>query len=245
MTRTFLLTILVVLVAAGMALAEVPRTMSYQGSLRNPDTSLVPDADYQLTFRIYDVATSGTALWTEVQTLHVTLGVFNAILGNTVALDLPFDRQYWLSTQVGAEAELSPRVQLAAAPFGLNADKVDGFHADQFARGTTFGRAGGGGTITLTTPSYRAFTVVLSAPYAAPDVTDIGFVHCIENDGVLAWQGIDGTGTIVRGTAPFTSTTTVLSIAGGNVKLVMPGVSTRTQLNVVAISHDVKGYIVF
>lgn len=252
-TKGILLLLAIVGIAAiaTTALADVPRTMSYQGILRNADTSLVPDGNYQLTFRLYEAATGGSPVWAETQVLAVSRGLFTATLGVVAPLSMEFDHQYWLSTQIGGEAELAPRVMLASAPSALNsthaseADKVDGMHAADLARSYIFSIAGGGGTLTLTTPSYVPFTIVLSAPHASPHVNDIGYVNCIENDYNLAWQGIDGTGAIIRGTASFNSNTTILSIAGGAVTLSTPNAAVRNQLIVTSTHDDVRGYIVY
>ncbi|MFN8547078.1 MAG: hypothetical protein U0527_03685 [Candidatus Eisenbacteria bacterium] len=254
-TKSILLLALLVIAAtasiASSALADVPRTMSYQGILRNADTSLVPDGNYQLTFRLYEAATGGSPVWAETQVIAVSRGLFNATLGAVAPLSMEFDHQYWLSTQVGGEAELAPRVMLASAPSALNssraaeADKVDGLHAADMAHSYIFSIAGGGGSLTITTPPYLPFTIVLSAPHASPHINDIGYVNCIENDYNLAWQGIDGTGVIIRGTASFNSNTTILSIAGGAVTLSTPNAAVRNQLIVTSSHDDVRGYLVY
>ncbi|MDD3643544.1 MAG: hypothetical protein PHQ19_08800 [Candidatus Krumholzibacteria bacterium] len=109
----------VVLIAAD-ALAQVPQTLSYQGVLTDDAGTAVEDGDYSLTFHIYAAASGGTALRTESKTVAVVKGIFNAILGTTVPLSLPFDRQYWLGIQVQGGAELSPRVELASTPYAMN-----------------------------------------------------------------------------------------------------------------------------
>jgi hypothetical protein len=116
------LAMLLALVAAvSVGTAAVPQTMSYQGVLRDASGVPVPDGVYQVTFRIYDVGSGGTALWSEIQTVSVEDGIINAILGTMTALTLPFDTQYWLGISVEGEAELTPRTALAAAPYALNA----------------------------------------------------------------------------------------------------------------------------
>ena len=106
---------------AGTALAQAPSTMSYQGVLTDAGGNIVPDGAYNLTFRIYDVPGGGAALWTENWPgVSVTKGGFSLLLGSSVPLALPFDRQYWLGIAVGGGAELTPRVQLASSPYGLS-----------------------------------------------------------------------------------------------------------------------------
>jgi hypothetical protein len=124
------LAIALVLTALSMPLnesvADVPEFMSYQGLLRDGVGDPVPDGNYTLTFRLYDVETGGAALWTETQTVAVADGVFNAKLGKVVPLSsLEFDVPYWLGISVGADPELAPRVELATVPYAGHAAYAD------------------------------------------------------------------------------------------------------------------------
>ncbi len=133
MRRVSSLCTLALLLWAGIAAAAVPQTMSYQGLLRDSGGTIVADGNYNLSFRIYNVASGGSALWTETQTLAVQDGVFNALLGSVTALALDFNTPYWLGVAVAANPELTPRVALAAAPYSLNADRLDGLSSGDFA----------------------------------------------------------------------------------------------------------------
>lgn len=112
------------------AAAAIPQTMSYQGLLLGAGGSPVADGAYELTFRIYDVASGpDAALWTESHAaVPVSRGVFHVILGAAgTPLTLAFDAQYYLGVTIGAGEELTPRVQLASSPYSLNAlNVVDG-----------------------------------------------------------------------------------------------------------------------
>lgn len=48
------------------------------------------------------------------------------ILGSSVALNLPFDKQYWLGVTVGTDPELTPRIQLTSSPYSLNSQNGSG-----------------------------------------------------------------------------------------------------------------------
>jgi hypothetical protein len=84
--------------------------------------ALVPDGNYSLTFKLYNVAAGGSALWTETQSpVAVSRGGFSVILGSVVPLSgLAFDVPYWLGITVGAGTEMTPRVALASSPYGLS-----------------------------------------------------------------------------------------------------------------------------
>ncbi len=125
------LTALITLVlAAAPAVSAVPATMSYQGVLTAAGGVPLPNGDYALTFRIYDVAAGGTPLWQEIQSIPVADGVFDAILGTVGPLDLPFDAPYWLGVSVAADPELAPRTELTSAPYALRAAVADAAGAD-------------------------------------------------------------------------------------------------------------------
>ena len=113
-----------VILAVPVVQAEVPKTIGYQGVLADTEGQAVPDGNYSLTFKLYDVEAGVNALWTETQaSVAVTNGMFNAILGSEMSLNsLAFDRQYWLGTTVGAVSELTPRMQLTSSPYSLGGD---------------------------------------------------------------------------------------------------------------------------
>jgi hypothetical protein len=118
--RVWITTLAGMLLIAALAWGTVPQTLSFQGTLRDGNGSLVPDGDYQVTFRIYDVASAGDALWEETQQAPVNGSVISAVLGEIMPLSLPFDTPYWLGVQLGDDPELEPRVALTASPYSLN-----------------------------------------------------------------------------------------------------------------------------
>ena len=130
-------------VAASRAGAGIPRIVSLKGELSDaadqPITGLV-----SITFRVYDVQTGGAALWSETQSVTADEGVYTVLLGSVTSLDLPFDADYWLSIEVEADGEMSPRLRMASSPYAYRArsaetadaaadsDTVDGMHASEF-----------------------------------------------------------------------------------------------------------------
>jgi hypothetical protein len=104
---------------------QVPRLLSYQGVLVNPDGTKIPDGTYLITIRLYDTPTGGTPLWEEQQSVVTLDGVFDYVLGLKTSLDnVPFDRQYWLSVQLDNESEMSPRTLVVSAPYALRAQEA-------------------------------------------------------------------------------------------------------------------------
>jgi len=106
--------------------------VNYQGRLVDPTTGAPKaDGDYSMTFRIYDAATAGTILWTEIKDITVSKGLFSTLLGDTTALpSTVFDgNDRWLGVKVGADAETTPRIRLAFSPYAsyaLNAGNLGG-----------------------------------------------------------------------------------------------------------------------
>jgi hypothetical protein len=108
------------------AVADIPETISYQGVLRDDDGNPVPDGNYAVTFRIYDVSAGGTALWSEDQVIPVAGGIMNAHLGSVVSLTtLDFMVPYWLGIQIGASPELTPRTAFETVPYAAHAAFAD------------------------------------------------------------------------------------------------------------------------
>jgi len=125
-TKLLVLAALILATAHGVAQAQVPKLIRYQGTLT--DASNVPlEGTYTLRFRLYDAVTAGALLWDETQTgIAVSRGVFNVLLGNVTALNLAFDKDYWLSTEVSAGGELAPRQRLTSVPYAYRAETVNG-----------------------------------------------------------------------------------------------------------------------
>jgi hypothetical protein len=107
---------------------QIPRTLSYQGVLTDTTGKAKSDGTYTFTFRLYDVASGGTAIWTEPsKSLQVKAGLFSTLLGSAVpfSVAVDFKKPYWLGVEVGSEGELSPRVPFSSVAYGFRAMKTD------------------------------------------------------------------------------------------------------------------------
>jgi len=105
--------------------SQIPKTISYQGVLTDTSNNPVPDGNYNLTFKLYDVPTGGTSLWGEGQLVFVSKGIFNVILGSISPLNLSFDKPYYLGITVGAGGELIPRIQLTSSSYSMRSIRTD------------------------------------------------------------------------------------------------------------------------
>jgi len=106
------------------------KQINFQGKVVTKTTGVnIADGSYSFTFRIYDVASAGTHIWTETKSITVTNGIFQTLLGDTTALpgsvDFNTDNIY-LGINFNGDGEMSPRVRFAAVPQALNALKVAG-----------------------------------------------------------------------------------------------------------------------
>jgi hypothetical protein len=121
------------LARAGAALtASTPHLISYQGVLADSDGNPI-NGERAITMTVYDAASGGAALWSETHaSITFSNGSFSALLGSVQALpDDLFDQPgRWLEIRVDG-VTLSPRQQFTAAPYALNAEKLDGRHADE------------------------------------------------------------------------------------------------------------------
>ena len=119
----------ITLLVTSLAHAATPQTMNYQGVLKS--IAGVPfTGTKKITFKIYNVASGGSALWSEIQpTVTVAKGQFNVTLGAgtpAVPLSLPFDVQYWLGVTVDPEiVEMTPRQPLTTSPYAFRAKTAD------------------------------------------------------------------------------------------------------------------------
>jgi hypothetical protein len=113
------------LLSARLGLAQVPTTISYQGMLVEEPGTPVADGSYDVIFRLYTDADPSTPLWSEMQSVQVTNGVFSVLLGNVSILDLPFDVPYYLGITIGETSELSPRIPLATSPYSIRAKSIE------------------------------------------------------------------------------------------------------------------------
>jgi len=129
--------LLSLLLTTANLIAATPQTLNYQGLLNDNTGNAVTDGNYSITFKIYNVITGGSALWTETQTVTTKTGIFSAILGTTTPINIEFDKQLYLGITVGG-SELSPRTTLVSAPYSSNLPKV-AFVKDVKANGVAGG----------------------------------------------------------------------------------------------------------
>ena len=99
---------------------SAPQTVNFQGHLTDPlGNPIVGDVD--VTFRLYDHATDGPALWGETQTATAEDGLVSLELGTVDPLtpELFAGGERWLGIQVGGDPEMLPRHPVSSVPYSL------------------------------------------------------------------------------------------------------------------------------
>ncbi|MEM6289557.1 MAG: hypothetical protein AAF845_20625, partial [Bacteroidota bacterium] len=121
MPRPLALTALLLLSAATSAQPLVPREIPFQGVLQDSGTPVTAATD--VTFRLFEAASGGSAVWTDTQTVTPDAdGAFAVRLGATTDLPDDMGRPLWLEVSVpsgGGTQVLGPRTALGAAPYAL------------------------------------------------------------------------------------------------------------------------------
>lgn len=114
--------------ALGMLSSTSTTTISYQGRLADSGGNPITNAGLGMSFRIYNTTTGGSALWTETYSgVPVNNGLFHVLLGSTNPLPASLftsNDTLYLGITVGADSEMTPREQLASAPYAMQANSA-------------------------------------------------------------------------------------------------------------------------
>ncbi len=120
--------VLLILIA-GLVWA-VPGSINYQGKLTDHDGTSVSDGTYSMHFRIYNVASGGTPLWEDVQSVDVTGGVYNVTIpadpvANPFTEVLINSTSLYLGIAVESDSEMTPRQEITSTFYALKAGDAD------------------------------------------------------------------------------------------------------------------------
>ena len=116
---------------------------SYQGQLSDGNGDPISNAAMPMTFKLYDVATGGTACWSENHTgVDVQDGLFHVLLGQITAIDSAcLTNDAYLELVIDSET-LSPRELLTSVAHAIEAETL-------MAGATTQGPLTLGGTLNM------------------------------------------------------------------------------------------------
>jgi trimeric autotransporter adhesin len=103
--------------------ATIERTLTYQGFLKDNAGNPVPDATYNVTFRIYNLSAGGSALWSSgVVPVNTSDGYFTKELG---PINLNFDVPYYLSIQISPDPEMTQRQKVTMTAYSAVSDTAN------------------------------------------------------------------------------------------------------------------------
>lgn len=121
--RIALLVAMLLCMTAAMAVAAVPRTITYQGYLKRSDETPV-NGLITMDFALYTTASGGKSLWDERQVITVANGVYSVVLGGATPITLSFDADYYLGVAVEGEAEMT-RIPLTSTGYAFMAENAN------------------------------------------------------------------------------------------------------------------------
>lgn len=100
--------------------AQNNTVINIQGTLKDASGVAVPDGQREVTFKLYNLLSGGTAVWDETATVEVVGGIYSHNLGTVEDLvEGDFASTVYLGITVGS-LELSPRTQMTYAPYALS-----------------------------------------------------------------------------------------------------------------------------
>jgi hypothetical protein len=257
MFKQIIYSIFLILILSSLTAGQIPNTINYQGVLTDNSGNPVPDGNYMLSFKLYNVDVEGTSLWDESQTVETNNGIFNAKLGSVVALTVPFDETYWLGITVESDGtELSPRVELTPSAYSIMAKTVEdeSITTDKLADGSVT-QAKLGSDVSFTSPwttsgsiiSYTGTAVGIRTPTPTSTLTVKGNIDLQDfNSGVRGMRLYGGNVGAIDTRGPAGSRNVLLSYISGNEERGFIGVynaSSQSRSYLSINSNDVGNII--
>lgn len=108
--------------------AAVPSLVNYSGVLTNAGGTPLSGV-FSVQFKIYGTEFSSFPFWLETQSVTTdAVGRFNVLLGRVSPIDENvFDAaSAWLGITVGSDPQMTPRTQIATAPYAFHVSSIDG-----------------------------------------------------------------------------------------------------------------------
>ncbi len=220
----------------GLLQAQVPKKLNYQGYLTNASGSAISNPALSLTFKLYTVDTGGTALYSETQSVSVSNGIFNALIGSSAPLNLTFDQPYYVGITIAGEpTEMAPRQPLAASPYAMRS-----VITESLAPAATVSATQITGTIGTSQIAANAITQAKLSPFAGSIA-----VKVLGSDGVnLRCQDVSAGIEVVKWTALVVGVNDTVSSTVIPAGSVLQGVSaTATFANYAAACKSVDLYV--
>ena len=105
--------------------AQMPRNISYQGLLTQPNGEPIVDGTYELVMRMFNAESGGTLLWEENHTVQLQRGLFSVYLGDQVPLTaVDMSQRLYLETAI-VGGPVFPRSRLSMVPMAMRSILAD------------------------------------------------------------------------------------------------------------------------
>ena len=210
--------------------AAINKQISFEGKLTNTDGTNVTDGTYSVRFRIYtdpsadaaNTCSANTCKWEETQgSVSVSGGLFQVNLGSVTPLPASVDfntAALYLGVKVGSDAEMTPRIQLTAAPYAFNSDLLDGIDSTGFVQLSSGNINIGSGTITsgaINGNTFSSSALTFGAASTATVQSAASQALTITGNAASTWSTTAGNVTIQAGSGTVSlGSSTVLSSSG-------------------------------
>ncbi|NQU87715.1 MAG: hypothetical protein HQ541_18340, partial [Mariniphaga sp.] len=122
----FVCSVLLILCIIPWGFSQIPKTPTVQILLTDNTGNPVSDGSYTITVSLYTTTSGGTAAWSETQSVAVSSGLANLVLGTSTPLTIVFDKQYYAGVKIGTGMELTPRLALNPSTYSISARAVYG-----------------------------------------------------------------------------------------------------------------------
>ncbi|MBL7069351.1 MAG: hypothetical protein ISS34_05790 [Candidatus Omnitrophica bacterium] len=167
--------------------AEIPHYMQFQGKVTDAQDAPL-NGSYKLTFRIYDVESGGSPIWSERHeddAVEVENGVFSVLLGGVNPLDIAFDKPYWISIEVDTinGANEMDRQMITSVAYAY---KAEGLTTPEVPTGVIVMWSG-------SIASIPEGWVLCDGTNGTPDLRDRFIVGARQDDGGVAKTKVKGT----------------------------------------------------
>jgi hypothetical protein len=230
--------------------AATSSTLNFQGRLLTNTGGLVPDGSYNIEFKIYDDPTAGTNWWTENRTggsaVTVKNGYFSVYLGEVTPFgtSIPWDQDLWMTMNVNADGEMTPRFKLTAVPYAFRAGAVtdsvgNAFTGDDLIQKSPstiqavnsalaairLNQAGAGGLLQLQGDNVDVFTVsktgatTISGPVLAKNTTNSTSAFDVQNAAGDSFVKVDTTNSIATFGSGVGTASTILQGGSGGIQI--------------------------
>ena len=127
--------LITLLISVTFLVGSVPQKISYQGYVTHSDGELVQDGNYTVTFRLFEAAEEGDALWEEEHTLYkgdalweeehtlyIGSGLISVVLGEITPLSFSASMSF-LEIEINEEV-LTPRQELTTVFYAFHSESA-------------------------------------------------------------------------------------------------------------------------